>query len=64
VSQLPGSTGTPVDPAVARRANRLMIAVLAVVAALLAVRAWVGTEVGSGADAQVVHGYGMVFVEA
>ena len=64
MSQLPGSTGTPVDPAVARRANRLMIAVLAVVAALLAVRAWVGTEVGSGADAQVVHGYGMVFVEA
>ena len=64
MSQFPGSTGTPVDPAVARRANRLMIAVLAVVAALLAVRAWVGTEVGSGADAQVVHGYGMVFVEA
>jgi hypothetical protein len=64
VSQLPGSAGTPVDPAVARRANRLMIAVLAVVAALLALRAWVGTEVGSGADAQVVHGYGMVFVEA
>ena len=64
MSQLPGSAGTPVDPAVARRANRLMIAVLAVVAALLALRAWVGTEVGSGADAQVVHGYGMVFVEA
>lgn len=64
MSQLPGSAGTPVDPAVARRANRLMIAVLAVVAALLVVRAWVGTEVGGGADAQVVHGYGMVFVEA
>jgi hypothetical protein len=69
MSQLPGTSGTPgapgmpADPAVARRANRLMIAVLAVIAALLVVRAWVGTEVGTGADAQVVHGYGMVFVE-
>ena len=64
MSQFQGTPGSSVDPAVARRANRLMIAVLAVVAALLVVRAWVGTEVGSGADAQVVHGYGMVFVEA
>ena len=64
MSQFQGTPGSSVDPAVARRANRLMIAVLAVVAALLVVRAWVGTEVGSGADAQVVQGYGMVFVEA
>ncbi|MFM8639652.1 MAG: hypothetical protein ACKOEL_03330 [Planctomycetota bacterium] len=55
--------GSPVDPAVARRAQRLWIAVLAVIAALLVVRAWVGTEVGSGPSAQVVHGYGMVYVE-
>lgn len=55
--------GSPVDPAVARRAQRMFVAVLAVVAALLVLRAWVGTEVGSGPNAQVVHGYGMVFVE-
>ncbi|MFM7797677.1 MAG: hypothetical protein ACKPBA_01680 [Planctomycetota bacterium] len=55
--------GSPFDPAVARRAQRLWIAVLAVIAALLVVRAWVGTEVGSGLSAQVVHGYGMVYVE-
>ena len=57
------SAGTPVDPAVARRAQRLFMAVLAVIAALLVVRAWVGSDVGSGANTQVVHGFGMVYVE-
>ena len=61
MSQFPA--GTPVDPAVARRAQRLFMAVLAVIAALLVVRAWVGSDVGSGANTQVVHGFGMVYVE-
>ena len=62
MSQFP--QGAPVDPAVSRHANRMFVAVLAVIAALLAVRAWVGTEVGSGTSAQTVHGFGMVYVEA
>ena len=61
MSQFPA--GTQVDPAVARRAQRLFMAVLAVIAALLVVRAWVGSDVGSGANTQVVHGFGMVYVE-
>ena len=61
MSQFPA--GTSVDPAVARRAQRLFMAVLAVIAALLVVRAWVGSDVGSGANTQVVHGFGMVYVE-
>ena len=52
------------DPAVERRANPLMIAVLAFVCARLAARAWVGTTLGGGGDARTVHGYGLVFVES
>jgi hypothetical protein len=56
--------GSTHAPAVERRANRMMIAVLAVVCALLAVRAFVGTTVGSGESARTVHGFGAVYVEA
>lgn len=56
-------SGGPVDPAVARRAHRAWLAVLGLLAALLVARAWVGTEVGSGAAARTVHGFGMVYVE-
>jgi len=58
------SQGNPVDPAVERRANRLWLAVLAVIAALLVARAAVGTKVGSGAAERTVHGFGMVYVES
>ena len=59
------STGSPThDPAVVRRANRMMIAVLAVVCGLLAVRAYVGTTLGGGRSERTVHGFGMVFVQA
>jgi hypothetical protein len=51
------------DPAVERRANRMLIAVLAFVGALLVVRGWIGTEVGEGEAARRVHGYGLVYVE-
>lgn len=51
------------DPAVERRAQRMLIAVLAFVGALLVVRGWVGTEVGEGEAARRVHGYGLVYVE-
>jgi hypothetical protein len=58
------SQGNPVDPAVERRANRMWLIVLAVIAALLVVRAGVGTKVGSGASERTVHGFGMVYVES
>ena len=51
------------DPAVQHRAQRMLIAVLAFVGALLVVRGWVGTEVGEGEAARRVHGYGLVYVE-
>ena len=44
-----GSTGSPLnDPAVARRAHRMMLAVLAVIGVLLVVRSFIGTTVGTG----------------
>lgn len=56
--------GTPmVDPAVERRANRMMMVILAVVCALLALRAVVGSSVGSGDAAVTEHGFGMVYVQ-
>ena len=51
------------DPAIERRANRMMMAVLAVVCGLLVLRAVIGSSVGAG-DAQVTeHGFGMVYVQ-
>jgi hypothetical protein len=56
--------GTPmVDPAVERRANRMMMVILAVVCALLALRAVVGSSVGSGDAAVTEHGFGLVYVQ-
>jgi hypothetical protein len=56
--------GTPmVDPAVERRANRMMMVILAVICALLALRAVVGSSVGSGDAAVTEHGFGMVYVQ-
>jgi hypothetical protein len=61
MSALPPGAG--LDPAVARRATWLWLVVLAVIGALLVIRAIVGTEVGTGDAARTVHGFGMVFVE-
>jgi hypothetical protein len=59
-----GSTGSPLnDPAVARRAHRMMLAVLAVIGVLLVVRSFIGTTVGTGEAARNTHGFGMVYVE-
>ena len=56
--------GTPmVDPAVERRANRMMMVILAVICALLALRAVVGSSVGSGDAAVTEHGFGLVYVQ-
>jgi len=56
--------GTPmVDPAVERRANRMMMVILAVICALLALRALVGSSVGSGDAAVTEHGFGLVYVQ-
>ena len=51
------------DPAVERRANRMLVGVIAFLCALLVVRAWVGTSLGGGNAERTVHGYGMVFVQ-
>ena len=59
-----GSTGSPLnDPAIARRAHRMMLAVLAVIGVLLVVRSYIGTTVGTGEAARRTHGFGMVYVE-
>jgi hypothetical protein len=58
------STGSPLnDPAIARRAHRMMLAVLAVIGVLLVVRSFIGTTVGTGEAARKTHGFGMVYVE-
>ena len=55
--------GAEIDPAVARRATRLWLVVLAIFGGLLVLRSVIGTEVGTGDAAQTMHGYGLVFVE-
>ncbi|MFM8785694.1 MAG: hypothetical protein ACKOFI_11250 [Phycisphaerales bacterium] len=55
--------GAELDPAVARRATRLWLLVLAIFGGLLVLRSVIGTEVGTGDAAGTVHGYGQVFVE-
>ena len=51
------------DPAVERRANRMMVVILAIACGLLALRALIGSSIGSGADAVTEHGFGMVYVQ-
>ncbi len=55
--------GAELDPAVARRATRLWLVVLAIFGGLLVLRSAIGTEVGTGDAARTLHGYGLVFVE-
>ncbi|MFM9097383.1 MAG: hypothetical protein ACKOQW_03695 [Phycisphaerales bacterium] len=55
--------GAELDPAVARRATRLWLLVLAIFGGLLVLRSVIGTEVGTGDAARTLHGYGQVFVE-
>jgi len=59
-----GSNGSQLnDPAIERRAHRLMLAVIAVIGVLLVVRSYIGTTVGTGEAARTTHGFGMVYVE-
>lgn len=51
------------DPAVERRAHRMMLLIVAVIGVLLVVRSYIGTTVGTGEAARTTHGFGMVYVE-